>query len=139
LQPHGGAWGPDGTIVFSPHQLSPLLRIPADGGDPLPVTKLTQGQLGHSFPQFLPDGLHVLYFAAGTSDIRGDYVGRLDGDAPSRRLLDALSPAAYVPGYVLFVRENALFAQALDPIRFDLKGNAAYRRWRSGELGDWRH
>ena len=36
-QPRGGAWGADGTILYTPNPTSPLLRIPAAGGTPLPV------------------------------------------------------------------------------------------------------
>ena len=124
LQPHGGTWTTDGAIVFTPHQLSPLLRIAAGGGEPVAVTKLSPGHLGHLFPQALPDGLHILYFVSGASDLRGIYFGRLDGTA-GQRLMDALSPALYVPtGHLLFVREQALFAQAFDPARIELEGSA---------------
>ena len=123
-QPHGGTWGPDGSIVFSPHQISPLLRVSAGGGEPGAVTQLSSGQVGHHFPQFLPDGIHLLYYAGGGPEVRGDYIGTLDGKL-SRRLMDARSPAAFLPpGHILFVRENVLFAQALDPIGLELKGNA---------------
>jgi len=36
----GGAWGPDGVILFSPAPTAPLLRVSASGGTPVPITKL---------------------------------------------------------------------------------------------------
>jgi serine/threonine protein kinase/Tol biopolymer transport system component len=124
LDPWGGAWGHDGFIVFTPHQLSPLLRISSDGGEPAAVTQLAQGHLGHLFPQFLPDGTHVLCFVSGAANIQGAYIGRLDETAP-RKLLDLSGPAVYGPtGHLLFVREHALFAQSIDPTRLELTGSA---------------
>ena len=123
LQPQGGAWSLDGSMVFVPHQLSPLLRISAGGGEPVPLTQLAPGHNGHLFPQFVAGGTHILYFVAGVSDIQGAYVSRLDGTAP-KKLLDLRSPAVYLPtGHLLFVRESALFAQVFDPARLELKGS----------------
>jgi len=31
----GGAWNPEGTIIFSPDALGPLLRVPSSGGSPV--------------------------------------------------------------------------------------------------------
>jgi eukaryotic-like serine/threonine-protein kinase len=124
LNPVGGSWGRDGTIVFTPHQLSTLVRVPADGGDVTSVTRLEPGQTGHLHPHLLPDGLHVLYFAGGRSDVAGVYVNVLDGTAP-KRLLTGTSPALYAaPGYLLFVRDNVLLAQAFDLQRLALTGEA---------------
>jgi serine/threonine-protein kinase len=87
------------------------------------VTQLAAGHRGHLFAQFHPDGTHVLYFVTGAADIRGAYVVRLDG-TPPRKLLDVRGPAVYAStGHLLFVRENALFAQEFDPARLELKGN----------------
>ncbi len=77
-QPHGATWSSDGSILFSPHQVSPLLRVGASGGAVTPATQLAPGHVGHLFPQLLPDGRHVLYFVAGAPDVRGAYVGQLD-------------------------------------------------------------
>jgi serine/threonine protein kinase/Tol biopolymer transport system component len=124
LDPHGGAWSRDGSIIFTPHQLSPLLRVAAAGGAPVAVTRLAAGHTGHLYPQVLSDGAHVLYYAEGVAGAQGVYVSRLDGTAP-KRLLEKSSAAVYLAtGYVLFVREDVLLAQALDPARLELKGDA---------------
>ena len=124
LNPLGGTWAHDGSIVFTPHQLSPLLKISSGGGEASAVTQLAPGHLGHLFPQWLPDGTHVLYFVSGAASVRGAYIGRLGETAP-RKLLDVSGPAAYAPtGHLLFVRENALFAQAIDSTRLEVTGSA---------------
>jgi Tol biopolymer transport system component len=79
-------------------------------------------QNSHSFPFFLPDGHHFLYYVAGRSEARGVYVGSLDG-SPSRRLLEADAAAVYAsPSQLLFVRDGTLFSQAFEPSRFELSG-----------------
>jgi len=60
---HGGAWGPDNTILFTDAEGGRLMRISASGGEP--KTVLSEGGLeatswGFSNPEFLPDGDTVL-------------------------------------------------------------------------------
>jgi eukaryotic-like serine/threonine-protein kinase len=124
LDPQGGTWGKDGTIIFTPHQLSPLVRIAAAGGKPTAITQLSSGQTGHVYPRFLHDGLHVVYFATGSQDVQGIYVCGLDGTS-SKEILAGGSPAIPASaGYLMFVREGVLLAQALDLTRLTLTGDA---------------
>ena len=122
----GGAWGPDGTIIFSASVSSPILRLPPTGGDPVEITQLELLQHGgHRFPQFFPDGRHFLYYAQGSAE--GIYIGELDGS--ERRLwLDASDTFGgsvwFSSGKVLFVRDGTLFGQDFDPDRLELTGNA---------------
>jgi dipeptidyl aminopeptidase/acylaminoacyl peptidase len=65
----------------------------------------------------------MVYFVTGAASVRGVYVSRLDGTDP-RRVSDADAPSVPSPsGHLLFVRENALLAQALDRATFQLKGS----------------
>ena len=50
-----------GCIVFSPRPYSGLQKVSASGGVPTPATKLSQGDVAHIRPSFLPDGRHFLY------------------------------------------------------------------------------
>ncbi|HTG72610.1 MAG TPA: protein kinase, partial [Terriglobia bacterium] len=78
----GGAWGPDGTILFSASVSSPILRLPSGGGEPVAITQLELlGHGSHRYPRFFPDGRHFLYYAQGSSE--GIYIGDLD--SPERR------------------------------------------------------
>ncbi len=123
-EPQGGTWSRDGTIIFTPHELGPLVRVAAAGGAPAAVTQLPAGHTEHLFPQALSDGSHVLYFVIGGPDVQGVYISRLDGTSP-KKLLKGSSPAVYVPtGYLLFIREDVLLAQALDLARLELTGDA---------------
>ncbi len=63
-----GAWGPDGTIIFSTgrsgdNALPGLSRVRATGGIPEILTTIdpAKNERAHVSPEFLPDGKHVLF------------------------------------------------------------------------------
>ena len=67
-------------------------------------------QVSHRVPHFLPDGRHFLFYAAGTPEAAGIYLGSLDGGAPPR-LTAADSAGAFLPpDRVVFVRQGTLVA-----------------------------
>jgi eukaryotic-like serine/threonine-protein kinase len=56
---HGGAWGPDDTILFTDAEGGRLVRISASGGEPKEVRSDSGAPTenwGFSNPEFLPDG-----------------------------------------------------------------------------------
>ncbi len=59
----GATWGHDDTIVFPLKWAGELLRVPASGGMPQPVTKVSsKGEdRGHLWPEFLPGDKAVLF------------------------------------------------------------------------------
>ena len=61
---HGGSWGDDGNIIAALNQTSVLSRVPSSGGTPVPVTKLSVGEVLHRWPQVLPGSQAVLFTAA---------------------------------------------------------------------------
>jgi Tol biopolymer transport system component len=109
----GGAWNGEGTILFGSPQ--GLFRVPAEGGQPEAVTTLEASENGHFWPHFLPDGRRYLYTAwSGQAANRAIVAGTLDSKEKTR-ILSAGSNAAYAdPGYVIFHRESAVYAQAFD-------------------------
>ena len=120
----GGAWQADGTILFAPNARGPLSRVLANGGQPTVATQLQEGQNDHRAPFILPDGLHFLYYARGTPQVRGVHVARLDG-TETKRLLDADGAAVYTrSGHLLFPRQGEPLAQSFDARRLTLDGEA---------------
>jgi serine/threonine protein kinase len=118
----GGAWGADGTILFAGGTVGPLFRLPASGGDPVPVGTLAEGQSNHRFPAFLPDGRRFLYFAIGTPETQGIHLGSLDSPEVAR-LTPGASAGSYLPsGWLLWVREGVLVAQQFDEAQRRLVG-----------------
>jgi serine/threonine protein kinase/WD40 repeat protein len=127
----GGSWGRDGTIVFSPVPDGPLYRVPASGGVAEAVTRFdpARGETSHRWPFFLPDGRRFLYLVAsfGSGEERakmGVYSGSLDSKE-EKFILPAKSTMAYSPpGYLLFLRERTLMAQAFDEKSLTVRGDA---------------
>ncbi len=122
----GGSWNSDGTIIYSPSGIASIVKVPASGGAPVPVTKLDSaaGVTSHRWPQFLPDGKHFLFILrSDKTNVTGLYVASLDNPEP-HLILSTIFNALYVsPGYLLFVRDDALFAQKFDPSSLKLSGD----------------
>ena len=122
------AWSRDGVILFTPAGNAPLHRIPATGGTPVPATTLdaVKGDAQHSYPDFLPDGRHFVYSAAGSAargvtDVQAIYLAELGSSDPPRLLVEGGMNGRYAAGHLLFVRDGTLFAQpfALDRLALD--------------------
>jgi serine/threonine protein kinase/Tol biopolymer transport system component len=125
--PHGrgGAWSPNGVILFAPEGYGGLYRVSSAGGTPAEVTKASGSEFSHRWPIFLPDGKHFLFLAANFSghfEKNAISLGMLD--SPDwRPIVNASSNAAYAdPGYLLYVRDNALVAQHFDSKSYVVSG-----------------
>jgi Tol biopolymer transport system component len=116
----GGTWSKNGVIVFAPLTTGPLLRVSADGGEPVEVARpdSTRQETGLRFPCFLPDGRHFLYVGVPRKRAGFDvYIGALDSKE-RRRIMSAGSAPVYAePGYLLFERGSRLAAQRFDRFR----------------------
>ena len=125
--PHGrgGAWSRSGIIIFTPSTQSALLRIPAAGGEAVPLTRVEPGgaEASHRWPQFLPDDRHFIFFVQGReSEAHGIHLGSLDGGPPRKLVMSGLSAAFVAPDRLLFVADDALVAMRLDQTRQELVG-----------------
>ena len=117
----GGTWNRDGIILYSPTALNPIYRIPASGGEPAAITQVKPPkQIGHCFPEFLPDGRRFLFVSWGSH--LGIYLASLDS-AEIRKLTTADIAAYAPPGYLLFIRQGTLFAQPFNPARGEIAGD----------------
>ena len=121
-----GAWSRGGTIIFSKGIGSGLYRVTAGGGTPVQVTQVdaSRNEIEHTWPFFLPDSRHFLYLVRNTQpDNSAIYVGSLDSKE-TKLLVKVHSNALYASGYLLYVRDNTLVAQAFDADTLQLKGDA---------------
>ena len=119
----GGTWNARNEIVFA-NVAGPLQRIAAAGGTPSALTRLdvSRGDVAHIRPQFLPDGRHVLFTAAGK--VLEARVVSLDDPGSEQRLgIDAV--AVYSAGHLVFHERGSLVAQPFDPSTRTLTGQAA--------------
>jgi len=127
--PRSGAWNRHGDIVLGSAlggTAGPIWRVSAAGGAATAVTEvdLARGEFVHTWPTFLPDGKHFLYFRSGPPDVEGMYVGSLDVDAGNQsrqRILATGVPGAFADGHLFFSRAGTLMAQPFDARRMELR------------------
>jgi hypothetical protein len=127
-----GDWNRDDVIVFGSEGSSgPLYRVPASGGNPMPVVTPEASAPFLTSPQFLPDGRRFLYTAATrryagaadspeTSEI---HVADLDSKE-RRRVLTGRGYVRYAPpGFLLYATSRALMVQPFDGVRAEITGD----------------
>ncbi|HXV65178.1 MAG TPA: protein kinase [Vicinamibacteria bacterium] len=117
-------WANDGFVYFAETYSSPIVRVPENGGDPEPVTRLEEGDLGHWSPWLLPSGEALLYtvYAQGSLDTWEVRLQDLRSGA-TRQLLQGGYTARFIPdGYLLFGRSGDLLAVRFDPSKLELQG-----------------
>jgi eukaryotic-like serine/threonine-protein kinase len=121
-----GSWNRQGTILFTTEFGAPIVAVPASGGTPSPVTTIdtAKGECAHFHPCFLPDGRHFVFVARNLDPEKTQvYLASLDSK-DVRPLFHADSAAVFAdPGYLLFARDNALFAWKFDPRSTKLVGD----------------
>jgi Tol biopolymer transport system component/tRNA A-37 threonylcarbamoyl transferase component Bud32 len=125
----GGSWGQDGTLLFSTGGAGArIYAVPAGGGEVRPLTThdTSRGEIGHWWPQFLPDGRRFLFVVGSSGEDTGLYIASLDQPDERRRIQPGLARTLYAaPGYLLFVRDGTLLAQPFDVARAQLTGEPA--------------
>ncbi len=118
----GGSWNGEGTILFG--SAAGLFRVPAEGGGK-PELEVEAAESAHYWPHFLPDGRRYLYTAwSADASSRAIVAGTL-GSKERTNVLTAASSAGYAdPGYLVFQRETAVYAQAFDAGSLKVAGEA---------------
>lgn len=123
----GAAWGYDDRILFAEWS-SGLYLVPASGdGNVETVMTLDRdaGDIAYSWPQFFPDSRRFIYQVASLDSGRtGAYVGDLES-RQGYKLLDTTSPATFAPPrHLLYVQQDMLIAEEIDPQWLELTGRA---------------
>ncbi|HKY34204.1 MAG TPA: protein kinase [Candidatus Polarisedimenticolia bacterium] len=128
--PRGGAWGPDGRIVFSPAFRTGLSIVSSSGGAPGPLTTLdaSRGEKSHRFPVYLPGGKRILFLSqTAEGGARGDTsaIEALDLDGGRRTpLVEVNSSPLFDPGgRLLYLRDGALLSVRFDPDSLGVSGD----------------
>ena len=121
--PRGGWWGDDNTIVFTLPRA--VLRVPASGGQAVPLFTLVDGESAPVSPQLLPGGGAVLYSETYSADPGvGTVVVRVVPDGPRKIVAQGARMGRYVPsGHLTFVRSGTLFAVPFDLATLEPKGD----------------
>jgi Tol biopolymer transport system component len=118
-----GTWS-GGNILFVPRLNGPIHAVPESGGPSRAVTRLdeAQGETGHQFPRFLPDGRRFLFTAAGPQP--GVYLGSIHDGSVTHVLRSFTATLFVAPGYLLFNRQRTLMAQPFDATAGEVRGVA---------------
>jgi Tol biopolymer transport system component len=109
-----GAWGKDGTILFSSTPMPSLQRVNASGGPVEPVTMPTDDSGGHRHPRFVNGGPRFLFVAGGFGAGRGVYLASLDSPEAIRLVPSDSQASVLAPDWLVFVRQGTLYAQRFD-------------------------
>ncbi|UCF38360.1 MAG: protein kinase, partial [Acidobacteriota bacterium] len=120
----GADWGEQGTIVFAGKPDSGLQQVSVAGGATSEVTSLSEGEVSHRWPQFLPGGKRVLFTSFGSNDRNKGRIEVVDlGSGTRKTILEGGTYGRYsVSGHILYVNNNTLFAASFDPEALELKG-----------------
>ena len=119
----GGTWNSSNVIVFASGIGDPLRKVASTGGDPTVVTSVdTPRENSHRWPQFLPDGTHILFWAGA-----GTVPAQLRIASLASPEIVTVGPAdtngAFAAGFLFFKAGNALRAQRFDPATLSRSGD----------------
>jgi eukaryotic-like serine/threonine-protein kinase len=119
----GGSWNRDDVLVFARQQAA-LMRVPAGGGEPRPLTRLEPGETVHAWPHFLQDGRHFLFFIRHADVARtGTYVGSLHAPEQRRLLTRSTGAAVAAGGRLFYLQEAMLMVRPFDERTMQLGGD----------------
>jgi serine/threonine-protein kinase len=123
----GASWADNDTIVFASSTGAGLFTVPADGGEPKPLTSLdpNAAEMSHRWPHFLPGGKAVLFTVKSTSlesfDDAQIVVRSLETGA--QHPVAQGGSAQYLPtGHLVYARAGALYAVRFDATRLVANG-----------------
>jgi serine/threonine-protein kinase len=121
--PHGGCWGPDGTIVFADSEGSNLSRVSASGGRAEVLSKTEDRAF---YPEFLPGGKEVLFSIKGFHNPDYGHIAVLSLATGERRVVleGGTNPRYASSGHIVFARAGALLAAPFDLSRLQVTGAA---------------
>ena len=120
-EPRGGAWGPDGTIIFTPALYGGLYRVSATGGEATPQTHLAAGTTVSPFSVFSPRRTPFPFFHNDCGRIRR-LVGRVRAKASDAQFRFG-GDLCTAPGVLLFMRQRTLMAQPFSVETLQTTGN----------------
>ncbi len=119
----GGTWNDDGIILFS--SAGSIFRVLAAGGQPAAIVEpdKSKNEIELLAPYFLPDGRHFLYLSvASDASQSAIYIGLIDSKDKVRLFVSDSRAYYAAPGYILFNKENAVFARPFDAGKLQFTG-----------------
>jgi Tol biopolymer transport system component len=119
-------WIGNDAIVYTKNYDVGLSRVSAEGRDTatLTVPDKKKGELGHWWPQLLPDGDHVLFTNYTTPADRSKLEVISLKSGKRQVILEGGYFGRYVDGHLLFVRNSTVTSVQFDPGSFRVSGSA---------------
>jgi serine/threonine protein kinase/Tol biopolymer transport system component len=123
----GGSWGKNRRLVYTRAYNTGLWMVSEAGGDERMLTKpdSAKAELGHWWPQMLPDGEHII-FTAYRTPFEASTIEVLSIETGARKvLLTGGVYGFYVPtGHLLYAVGETIRAIPFDIDAFEVKGTA---------------
>jgi eukaryotic-like serine/threonine-protein kinase len=118
-------WLGDKAIIYTKSYDAGLNRVSADGTDTATLTApdRKKGELGHWWPQVLPDGDHVLFTNYMTPADRSKIEVISLKSRKRQVVLDGGYFGRYVDGHLLFVRNRIVSSVPFDPGNLRVSGS----------------
>jgi Tol biopolymer transport system component len=118
-------WAGNDAIIYTKNYDGGLNRSSAEGRDTATLTSpdRKKGELGHWWPQTLPDGDHILFtnYTTPADKSKIEVISLKSGER--RVVLDGGYFGRYVAGHLLFVRNGAMSYVAFDPGSLKVTGS----------------
>jgi serine/threonine-protein kinase len=118
-------------MVFAPSPASVLQRVPAAGGTPQAMSTLDRqlNEASHRWPHVLPGGHAILYAAGPTVTAREWIEAHIVAQSLDTGQRRQVAPHGTFPhfaptGHLLYVQNGIVYAQAIDPDRLNVTGDA---------------
>jgi serine/threonine-protein kinase len=121
----GGSWGRNGRLVYTPSYNTGLWMVSEQGGDERQLTTpdTAAGELGHWWPQILPDGDHIVFTAYRTPHERATVEVLSIRTGERKVLLKGGVFGFYVPtGHLLYAAGESIRAVPFDLPRLEVTG-----------------
>jgi Tol biopolymer transport system component len=124
--PNGASWGSQGTIVFAPANVSPILQMPDAGGATTPLSRFSKDENSHRWPELLPDGKTALFAAGFTAGnwTTAEVTLQPPGTTARRNLLPGTAPHYAPSGHLIFAQGGSLMAVPFDLQSLSVTGPA---------------
>ena len=119
-------WGNDNNIYFSAGPTGGIYRVSSDGGKKELVAKLdtASDQVSYRWPVLLPGGNNLMFTSESNNEYEGSKILiKSLKSGTTKVLIDHAEYAQYMNNdYILFIRDNDLYASKFDLDELSLKG-----------------
>ena len=121
----GGSWGANDQIVYTHAYNEGLWKVSAAGGSPTQLTTPdhSKGELGHWWPQILPDGDTVVFTAFSTPNERSRLMALSLTTSKQKTLIEGAISGRYLSsGHLIFARGDNVLAVPFNPRTLEITG-----------------